>query len=89
MDGAGRLAWELAVITAASIPLGISLWALLDIAKRPAWAWGLAGRSRVGWMAAVLVGFCSVVGGLLISGYYLTRVRPDVSGAEQGQLPDP
>lgn len=87
MTGADRLAWEVFVITLASIPLAISLWALLDIARRPAWAWSLSGRSRVAWMVAVLVGVCSVAGGLLISGFYLVRVRPDIADAEEGRLP--
>jgi len=86
VDDVGRLAREILLVTMASIPLGISLWALLDIARRPAWAWGLSGRNRVGWMAAVLVGMCSVVGGLVISGIYLLRVRPAVADAEHGRF---
>jgi hypothetical protein len=86
MDDMGALAREIMLIMVASIPLGVSLWALLDIARRPAWAWGLSGRSRVAWMAAVLVGMCSVVGGLLISGYYLVRVRPAVADVENGRF---
>jgi ABC-type Mn2+/Zn2+ transport system permease subunit len=86
VDDVGRLAWEVVLISVASIPLALSVWALLDIARRPAWAWGLSGRNRVIWMAAVLVGMCSVVGGMLISGYYLLRVRPAVADAEQGRF---
>lgn len=89
MDGPGRLAWELTLISLASIPIAVSLWALLDIAKRPAWAWGLSRRSRVVWMAAVLIGFCSVLGGLLISGYYLVRIRPEIADAEEGRFGQP
>jgi len=86
MDDVGRLAREIVLITVASLPLAISVWALLDIARRPAWAWGLSGRNRVLWVALVLVGMCSVVGGLVISGFYLLRVRPSVADAEQGRL---
>lgn len=86
MDDVGRLAREILLISLASIPLAVSLWALLDIARRPAWAWGLSGRNRIGWLVAVLVGMCSVLGGLLISGYYLLRVRPAVADAEEGRL---
>ena len=49
-------------------PLGLSLWALLDAAHRPEWAWALAGRRRVVWIAAIMFGILTVVGGLLISG---------------------
>jgi hypothetical protein len=86
MDDVGRLTREILLILLASIPLAVSLWALLDIARRPAWAWGLSGRNRIGWLAAVLVGMCSVLGGLLISGYYLLWVRPAVADAEEGRL---
>jgi hypothetical protein len=86
VDDVGRLVREVMLITIASVPLAISLWALLDIARRPAWAWSLSGRNRVAWMAAVLVGMCSVVGGLVISGIYLLRIRPAVADAENGRF---
>ena len=86
MEDLGRLAQEMALIALAAIPLAISVWALLDIARRPAWAWGLSGHNRVGWMAAVLLGTCSVIGGLVISGLYLLRIRPRVADAEAGRL---
>ena len=79
---------ELVAISIAAIPLGLSMWALLDCARRPAWAWALAGRNRAGWMAAILVGILAMVGGLVISTWYLLKVRPIVAAAEQGQLPD-
>lgn len=69
-----------------AVPLGISLWALLDAARRPRWAWALAGRRQVVWMALVMAGVLSVVGGLLISGYYLLRVRPAIAAAEAGDV---
>jgi hypothetical protein len=86
VDDVGRLVREVMLIAIASVPLAISLWALLDIARRPAWAWSLSGRNRVAWMAAVLVGMCSVVGGLVISGIYLLRIRPAVADAEDGRF---
>ncbi len=89
MEALGRLGWELLAVSLSAVPLGISLWALLDIARRPAWAWGLSGRNRVGWLTAVLVGTCSVIGGLLISGWYLLKVRPVVSAAEEGRFSPP
>jgi hypothetical protein len=76
------------VVTAtfACIPLGLSLWALLDAAHRPEWAWALAGRRRVVWLAAILFGILTLVGGLLISGYYLVSVRPRIAAAENGEI---
>ena len=70
----------------AAVPLGVSLWALLDAARRPRWAWALAERRQVMWMAVIMFGVLSVVGGLLISGWYLTKVRPRIAAAEAGRF---
>jgi hypothetical protein len=70
------------------IPLAISLIALLDAARRPQWAWSLADRNQLMWLAMILVGMLSVVLGLGISGWYLLRVRPVVAAAERGEVPE-
>ncbi len=80
------LAVALVLAVAAAIPLALSLWALLDAARRPQWAWALAERRQVVWMAAIMLGTLTVVGGLLLSGYYLTRVRHEVAAAEEGRI---
>ena len=86
MGGVGAL-FEAIVVTALfAMPLGISLWALLDCVRRPAWAWALADRRQVVWVAAILFGFLTVIGGLAISGWYLLRVRPDIRDAEAGRI---
>ncbi len=72
--------------TFACIPLGVSLWALLDAAHRPEWAWALAGRRRIVWIVVILVGILTVVGGLVISAYYLLSIRPRVAAAERGDV---
>jgi ABC-type Mn2+/Zn2+ transport system permease subunit len=64
----------------------VSLWALLDAAHRPEWAWALAGRRRVVWIVAILFGILTLIGGLLISGYYLVSIRPRVAAAEDGDI---
>jgi hypothetical protein len=71
-----------------SIPLGISVIALLDAARRPQWAWSLAERNQLMWLAMILVGILSVLLGLAISGWYLLRVRPVVAAAEAGRVPE-
>lgn len=70
------------------IPLAISLIALLDAARRPQWAWSLADRNQLMWLAMILAGMLSVVLGLGISGWYLLRVRPVVAAAERGEVPE-
>jgi hypothetical protein len=69
-----------------AIPLVLTLWALLDAARRPEWAWALAGRRRVVWMAAILFGAMTVFVGLAVSCAYLLRVRPAVAAAEDGRV---
>jgi hypothetical protein len=69
-----------------AIPLGITMWALLDAARRPQWAWALVGRRQVVWMAAIMVGVLTVVGGMAISLWYLVKVRPLVAAAENGRI---
>lgn len=70
----------------ALIPIGLSLWALLDCARRPAWAWSLAGRSQVAWLAAIAFGVLVLIFGIAISLWYLTRVRPHIAAVEAGDL---
>ena len=70
----------------AAFPLALSIWALLDAAHRPQWAWALAGRRQVVWMAAIMFGVFTVVGGLVLCTWYLTRVRHEIAAAEEGQL---
>ena len=70
----------------AGVPLALSVWALLDAAGRPEWAWALAGRRRVMWIAAVLFGVLTLGVGLVVSVVYLVRVRPQIAAAEQGRV---
>ena len=70
-----------------SVPLVLTAWALLDAARRPEWAWALAGRRRVVWMAAILFGAMTLLVGLGVASVYLVRVRPEVAAAEAGRLP--
>ena len=73
-------------IVVVSIPLALSVWALLDAARRPEWAFALAGRSRVVWVAACGIGVLFNIIGLCVSAWYLVRVRPTVAAAEIGHV---
>ena len=76
----------LVLAAVAAIPLALSLWALLDAARRPQWAWALAERRQVVWMAAIMLGTLTVIGGMVLCAYYLTRVRHEVAAAEEGRI---
>jgi len=71
-----------------ALPLALTLWALLDAARRPQWAWALADRHQALWIALILMGVFSVVGGVAVCAWYLLRVRPVVAAAESGRIPD-
>lgn len=81
-----EVAVALVLATAAAIPLALTLWALLDAARRPQWAWALAERRQVVWMTAIMLGTLTVIGGMVLCAYYLTRVRHDVAAAEEGRI---
>ena len=78
------LALAVSVSLVAATPLAISAWAFLDVARRPSWAWSLAGRSQIAWMGAIGLGTITLVGGLVISGWYLVKIRPRIAAAEAG-----
>jgi hypothetical protein len=86
MGGVGALFEAIGLTALFAAPLAISLWALLDCVRRPAWAWALADRRQVVWVAMILIGFLTVLGGLAISGWYLLRVRPEIRDAEEGRV---
>lgn len=80
------IAGALVLASLATIPLALSLWALLDAARRPQWAWALAERRQVVWMAAIMLGSFTVIGGIALCAFYLTRVRHEVAAAEDGRI---
>jgi NhaP-type Na+/H+ or K+/H+ antiporter len=84
--GTGDVAGAVALTVAFSIPLALTVWALLDAARRPEWAWALAGRRRVVWLAVLLFSAFTVVAGLATAAWYLARVRADVAAAERGEI---
>jgi uncharacterized membrane protein len=82
----GQILVALAVALFAAIPLGLSIWAVLDAARRPQWAWALSGRRQVVWLAAVAFSAFTVLGGVVLAAWYLVRIRPEVAAAEEGRI---
>ena len=74
------------LLMALSIPLAITGWAFLDAAHRPQWVWAFDGRRQVLWLGIIGFGVVTVIGGLVISGYYLMRIRPELAAIESGDL---
>jgi hypothetical protein len=69
-----------------AIPLALSVWALLDAAHRPEWAFSFVNRSRTAWVAATAIGVLFCLPGVVVALWYLIRVRPQVAGVEAGRL---
>jgi hypothetical protein len=84
--GAGTYLKVVATTLIAAVPLALSVWALLDAAGRPEWAFALAKRSRTLWVAAIGMGILFCLPGLVVSVWYLLKVRPGVAAAEGGRL---
>jgi hypothetical protein len=82
-----RLALAIGLTMLVSLPLAATVWALLDAARRPQWAWALAGRSQVVWMTWILFASLTLILGIFVSTWYLTKVRPLIAAAEEGQIP--
>jgi hypothetical protein len=69
-----------------SIPLALNVWALLDAARRPEWAFALVGRSRTSWVVLNGGGIFVCGAGVILAVWYLVRIRPVVADAESGRL---
>ena len=67
-------------------PLILALLAFLDAARRPAWAWALAERRQVLWMAMIGGATITWVGGALAAILYAFTARPRVRDAENGVI---
>ncbi|MGK0227091.1 MAG: hypothetical protein ACI8XD_001913 [Thermoproteota archaeon] len=68
------------------IPISLSVWALLDCAQRPPWAWSFAGRNQVAWLGAIAFGIFLLIFGMTISLWYLIRIRPHIAAVEAGDF---
>lgn len=83
--GGPELLILLAVVPALMVSVALPLWAIVDAATRPDWAWTAAGQSKVLWIILPIVGSLSCVGWILAI-VYLAVIRPGVVRAEaQGQ----
>ncbi len=80
------MASTLVVLLVFTVPLALSVTALLDAARRPRFVWALAERAQVVWMAVILFGIAVVPLGIAVSSWYLTRVRPELRAIEAGDI---
>ena len=67
------------VILVLFVTIGVPLWAIIDAVSRPTGAFTAAGSSKGLWLALIilLTLFTGIVG-VIVSGVYLTSIRPRV-----------
>lgn len=80
------LAVAIALTVVFAIPLMVTMWALLDAAQRPQWAWALSEHRQLVWIAIIMFSALTVAGGLLVGAWYLVHIRPQVRAAEEGRI---
>jgi len=56
----------------------VNLWALVNVVRRPSFAFESAGKSRMLWLILILVGIFACNAGIFISLAYLLMVDPQV-----------
>lgn len=73
---------ELMILLILLVPLSFTVFAIVDGARRPEWAWQQAGQSKALWIALQAVGIfvCSL--GVIMSIIYLAAIRPKLVLAE-------
>lgn len=73
---------ELVIVLVLLVPLGVTVFAIVDGARRPEWAWQQAGQNKALWIALQAVGifFCAL--GVIMSIIYLAAIRPKLILAE-------
>jgi hypothetical protein len=68
--------------------LGVIIWALVDVVRRPGEAFATIGSRRFLWIGLLLLAFLGPpILGAGLAGWYLVRVRPKVAAAAQAALP--
>ena len=67
------------------IGLAVTIYCIVDIARRPDWAWQAAGQNKVLWLVLTIVGhfLCWVIFDVI----YLAAIRPKVVAAGSGGAP--
>lgn len=84
-----ELAISTGMVLLLAAPLAISVWALLDAARRPRWVWAFTGRSQVVWMSIIMFGILTIIIGIIVSLIYLVKIRPQLAAVEKGDFGGP
>lgn len=86
MTDVSLILWTALLITAASIPLALTMIAFLHAARMPQWVWAFTERTQVVWLVMLLAGVAIIPIGLPLAAWYWFRVRPELRAVERGEL---
>jgi hypothetical protein len=64
------------------VALGVTIFALVDVLRRPEWAWRAAGQNRTLWLVLTIVALFFGLLGLIVDLIYLLSIRPKVAAAQ-------
>jgi len=48
--------------------------------------WALSGRRQLVWLILIIMGVITMIVGLVVAGYYLAIVRPELRSIEAGDI---
>ena len=67
-------------------PLLVTMVAVLDVARRPRWAWAIVGRDQTRWLALLGGLALTWLGGMVAALWYFATAGREVARAERGDL---
>ena len=80
--GAGGILVLMAIFALGVLPTALTIWALVDAAGRPDWAWEYAGQNKTLWIVLLAVGLAVCMVGLVAMIIYFASIRPQVAAAQ-------
>ena len=78
------LGWDIVIfgvlLIVGVVPLGLAIWAVIDIAQRPESSFQAAGQSKTTWLLLIiLLTFLCGLPGAVVALLYMVSIRPKVA----------
>ena len=81
--GASLGSQETLIVVVGLLTLTFTVWAFVDILKRPGWAWERAGKNRFVWLIVMIIFTLVFNLAFFVSLWYLLFVRPKVRNQQE------
>jgi len=75
---------ELVILLVMLVPVGVTVFAIIDGVGQPEWAWQQTGQSKALWIALQAAGIFVFPLDVIMSIIYFATVRPKLVLAQQG-----